>query len=311
MTTYVYYRVSTDKQDSDNQKLGVEALIKRHNFKEIKEYTDDGVSGGIDYRKRKINKILQVIKEGDVLVCSELSRLGRKMLDIMEILKILMEKNAKLYTVKENYELGDNIQSKVLAFAFGLSAEIERTLISQRTKEALARRKAEGAILGRPKGRGNKELKLEKYYDKIKFLLEKGKSYNDISKYVKAYRTTVSKFINDNEELKNIAVNRKELAKKITLENEHKRLLNYINNHKDDFTWEQIRRLTTTRPAEIKKYLYRNHPGILSYIGKIQKDIEVEMIKNKKADEVQQKMDKLQEQIKYLQTKKEGILNGN
>ena len=113
----------------------------------------------------------------------------------MEILKILMEKQVKLYTIKENYELGDNIQSKVLAFAFGLSAEIERQLISDRTREALARKKEEGIILGRPKGCVNKVYMLDKYKDKIIKMLNNGYSYIKISKILKVHRMTISRFI--------------------------------------------------------------------------------------------------------------------
>ena len=124
-----------------------------------------------------------------------------KLLDIMEILKILMEKQVKLYTIKENYELGDNIQSKVLAFAFGLSAEIERKLISERTKEALARKKEEGMILGRPKLSKNKVYMLDKYKDKIIKMLKNGYSYVKISKILKVHRMTVSRFVKRINEL--------------------------------------------------------------------------------------------------------------
>ncbi len=93
------------------------------------------------------------MQKGDLIICAGLSRLGRNLFMIMEFLNICMTKECRIWTVKDNHRLGDDIQSKVLAFAFGLSAEIERNLICQRTKDSLARKKAEGVVLGRPKGR--------------------------------------------------------------------------------------------------------------------------------------------------------------
>lgn len=128
---------------------------------------------------------------------SELSRLGRNLMQIMKILHDCMEKDVMVYTVKENYELGNNINSKVLAFAFGLSAEIERNLISQRTKEALARRKAEGQILGRPKGSKSQMRKLTGKEDDIKSLMNKKISYSAIGRILGVHRLTVSSFVRE------------------------------------------------------------------------------------------------------------------
>ncbi len=156
--TYGYIRVSTDKQDGANQKLGIEDLCRKKGLC-IDEYIhDEGVSGTKEPDKRQLGKLLDKLQRDDILIASELSRLGRSLFMIMRILEQCMNIGVKLYTVKDGYELGDNIQSKVLAFAFGLSAEIERNLISQRTKEALDKRKKEGMVLGRPKGHRNKQL---------------------------------------------------------------------------------------------------------------------------------------------------------
>lgn len=150
--TYGYIRVSTDRQDGANQKLGIEDLCRKKGLC-IDEYIDDeGVSGTKEPDKRQLGQLLDKLQYGDVLIASELSRLGRSLFMIMRILEQCMNIGVKLYTVKDGYELGDNIQSKVLAFAFGLSAEIERNLISQRTKEALDKKKKEGVVLGRKKG---------------------------------------------------------------------------------------------------------------------------------------------------------------
>ena len=152
---YGYIRVSTDKQDCENQKLGIENKAKSLNLRIDKYIEDTGVSGIKEPDKRALGGCLKKLKAGDVIICSELSRLGRKLFMIMHILEHCMSVGAKVYTVKDGYELGDNIQSKVMAFAFGLSAEIERELISQRTKEALALRKANGQKLGRNPGSKN------------------------------------------------------------------------------------------------------------------------------------------------------------
>ena len=155
MTVYGYLRVSTDKQDCDNQKIGVEALAEKLSLPIESWIVDNGVSGTKEPEKRQLGKLLKKIKSGDVIICSELSRLGRKLFMVISILEHCMKVGAKVLTVKDGYELGDNVQSKVLAFAFGLVAELERDMISKRTKEALSRVKAQGRSIGRPKGRKN------------------------------------------------------------------------------------------------------------------------------------------------------------
>ena len=149
---YGYIRVSSDKQTVENQRFEIENFCKKEGL-EIGGWIEETVSGTKRYDKRELGDLLEKVSQGDLIICSELSRLGRNLFMIMEILSLCMEKECKVWTIKDGYRLGDDIQSKVLAFAFGLSAEIERNLISQRTKEALARKKSEGVVLGRPKGR--------------------------------------------------------------------------------------------------------------------------------------------------------------
>ena len=149
---YGYIRVSTDKQTVENQRFEIENYCKERNLL-VASWIEETISGTKKVDERKLGKLLGKVKKGDIIICAELSRLGRNMFMIMSILNYCMENEIKVWTIKDGYKLGDDLTSKVLAFAFGLSAEIERNLISQRTKEALARKKAEGVQLGRPKGK--------------------------------------------------------------------------------------------------------------------------------------------------------------
>lgn len=195
---YAYLRVSTGKQDGANQRLGVEDLAKRLGLT-IDEYIDDeGVSGTKEPEKRELGKLMKMLKPGDVLLAGEISRLGRSLFMVMRILEFCMNNGVKVYTAKDGYELGDNIQSKVLAFAFGLAAEIEREMISRRTKEALAKRKAEGVALGRPKGRKSSRVKLTGYEEDIQGMLDDGISQMEIADKYHVNRGTLYKFIKDN-----------------------------------------------------------------------------------------------------------------
>lgn len=147
---YGYLRVSSDEQDINSQKQGVDQFAKDKGWT-IDEYiTDEGVSGGKDPDKRNLGSLLKLIKKGDMIISSEISRLGRDLYMIMDILHFCMERECIIYTVKDRFVLGGDIQSKVLAFAFGLSAEIERQMIRQRTKEGLRLRVKQGVLLGRP-----------------------------------------------------------------------------------------------------------------------------------------------------------------
>lgn len=193
---YGYIRVSSDKQTVENQRFEINKFCKRDGLR-IDGWIEETISGTKSYNKRELGKLLKKVEKGDTIICSELSRLGRNLFMIMEILNICMTKECKVWTIKDNYRLGDDIQSKVLAFAFGLSAEIERNLISQRTKEALARKKAEGVVLGRPKGRLSDPEKY-KLYSKtalIQELLKVGTSKRKIAKICKVDRNTLDRFI--------------------------------------------------------------------------------------------------------------------
>lgn len=191
---YGYIRVSSDKQTVENQRYEISKFSEANDIS-IDGWIEETISGTKDYDKRKLGKLLNKLKDGDTIICAELSRLGRTMFMIMDILNICMNKNCQVWTIKDNYRLGDDIQSKVLAFAFSLSAEIERNLISQRTKEALARKKAEGVILGRPLGSKSAKVKLSGKEDFICELLSHGVPKTQIAKILKVDRMTVDSFI--------------------------------------------------------------------------------------------------------------------
>src|SRR5574344_581464 len=193
---YGYIRVSSDKQTVENQRFEINNFCTKEKLK-IDGWIEETISGTKSYNKRELGKLLKMTQKDDLIMCAELSRLGRNLFMIMEILNICMTKECRVWTIKDNYRLGDNLQSKVLAFAFGLSAEIERDLISQRTKEALARKKTEGVILGRPKGKKNSpnKYKLSGKETLISELLKENISRRKIATICKVDRNTLSRYL--------------------------------------------------------------------------------------------------------------------
>lgn len=194
---YGYIRVSSDKQTVENQRFEINNFVAKESI-HIDGWIEETISGTKNYNKRELGKLLNKVQKDDLIICAELSRLGRNLFMIMEILNICMTKECRVWTIKDNYRLGEDIQSKVLAFAFGLSAEIERNLISQRTKEALARKRAEGITLGRPVGRKTDESKYKLYAKKalIEGLLKAHISKRQIAKICKVDRNTLCRFVN-------------------------------------------------------------------------------------------------------------------
>lgn len=193
---YGYIRVSSDKQTVENQRFEINNFCSKKKIK-IDGWIEETISGTKSYNKRELGRLLKTIQKEDLIICAELSRLGRNLFMIMEILNICMNKECRVWTIKDNYRLGDDIQSKVLAFAFGLSAEIERNLISQRTKEALARLKAEGKHVGRVRGVRNTQLNktCKKNNSLILNELNKGVSIPKIAKKVKVARGTLYRYL--------------------------------------------------------------------------------------------------------------------
>lgn len=195
---YGYIRVSTDMQNTENQRYEIEQFAKKNNLV-IDQYVSETISGTKTVKERELGKVLKKMKKNDLLIATELSRLGRSLFMIISILSLVMEKEGKIITIKDNFRLTDDIESKVLAFAFGLSAEIERKLISQRTKEALKRRKAEGIRLGRPKGSKIMNKKLSSNLTNIMQDLRNGKSKIKIAKQYKVHYNTLRNFLRNKD----------------------------------------------------------------------------------------------------------------
>ncbi len=194
---YGYLRVSSDEQDVNSQKQGVVSFAESKGWAIEKYITDEGVSGGKDPDKRNLGPLLKSLKKGDIVICSEISRLGRDLYMVMDILHFCMDRGCVIYTVKDKFVLGDDIQSKVLAFAFGLAAEIERQMIRQRTKEGLRLRMKMGVLVGRPIGSGNDNaLKLAPYKDEILLALKYGASGRSIAQKLDVDRNTLYRSLN-------------------------------------------------------------------------------------------------------------------
>ena len=191
---YGYVRVSTDRQSVENQRFEIERFCS-NNSMTIDQWIEETISGTQLPEKRLLGSLLAEAKTDDLIICSELSRLGRNMFMIMSVMNHLMINGVRIWTIKDNYRLGDSIQAKILAFAFGLSAEIERDLISQRTKEALARKRSEGFVLGRPLGRKSERLKLSGHEAEIQSLLDENVSKSAIARRFGVCRKTVISFI--------------------------------------------------------------------------------------------------------------------
>lgn len=194
--TVGYLRVSTGDQELDKNKSDILHLANDKNLGQV-EFVEEKVSGKISWKKRKIAEMLEKLEKGDAIIVSELSRLGRSMLECMEILSIALEKEIRIYSVKGNWQLDNSIQSKIIAVVFSMAAEIERDLISQRTKEALRYKKAQGIKLGRPKGPG--KSKLDKYREEIKALLKNGSTQKFIANRYKTTEANLHNWLKKNK----------------------------------------------------------------------------------------------------------------
>lgn len=193
--TIGYLRVSTFSQELEKNKADILALANQFDLGKV-SFVEEIVSGKVSWRKRKIADILDELKAGDSIIVSELSRLGRSMLECMEILSVSLAKGVYIYAVKGNWKLDDSIQSKIIAMAFSMASEIERDLISSRTTEALRHRKAQGMKLGRPVGPG--KSKLDQFRPEIEALLANGSTQRFLAKRYGATEATFSNWLRKN-----------------------------------------------------------------------------------------------------------------
>lgn len=194
MSNIGYIRVSSQKQTTEHQRYEIEQFIQKQGIT-INKWVEETISSRKSLNKRKLGEVLDNLKNGDILIACEISRLGRSLLEVMRILENCLNKGCEVWTIKENYRLGNDIQSKVMAFAFGLSAEIERNLISQRTKSSLESVRASGKKLGRPFEAQSKKLKLSKNTKKVRDLLDKGVSKSQIARVMGVHKITLRRFI--------------------------------------------------------------------------------------------------------------------
>ena len=195
---YGYCRVSTQRQHEENQHFAIERFCQEHAMC-INVWVEEKISSNKKLKERRLGTLLNKLKAGDVLITTEISRLGRSLMEVMGILQTCLEKDCQVWTLKENFRLGADIQSKVLAFAFGLSAELSKSLLQARIKESLARLKANGKKLGRPIGAKSKSLKLAKQRKRLFDLLNKGTPKSQIARILNVDRCTLYSFLNRTE----------------------------------------------------------------------------------------------------------------
>lgn len=194
MAVIAYIRKSTDKQSFEHQEFEIKEYVKKNNLK-IDRWIEESISSRKELKKRQLGKLLEELQDGDVLIATEISRLGRSLLEVMGILQTCLEKNCQVWTIKESYNLKNDLQSQLLAVVFSIGVSIERSLLSQRTKTALDAKKAAGVKLGRPFGAESKKLKLSKNTKRIRDLLDKKVPKAQIARIMGVQKITLRRFI--------------------------------------------------------------------------------------------------------------------
>jgi len=191
---YAYIRVSTQIQSYDGQHYEIEKWCGERSIG-IDRWVQEKVSGNRDWNERTLGTLIRRMRQGDLLICTELSRLGRNMMMVMSILNVCSRKGIHVYSIKDHFELSDDLQSKIVAFAFSLAAEIERNLISQRTREALAAKKQEGVKLGRPKGKTAARRRFDAMLPEIIEMKQKGEDTDAIAARLGIHRNTFYRYL--------------------------------------------------------------------------------------------------------------------
>lgn len=195
---YAYIRVSTDMQTYSGQEFEIKRYCDTNNIT-IDKWITESVSGNTAVEKRTLGRTIRKMSKGDLLICTEISRLGRNMLMVMSILNLCADKGIAIHTIKDNFDLSENINSKIIAFAFALAAEIERNLISQRTKEALAVKKLEGVKLGRPQGSSSKKVTVCNDIDTILKMIDENIPLGKIAQKFGIHRNTLRRYIKNHK----------------------------------------------------------------------------------------------------------------
>ena len=193
-----YIRVSTQEQSYQGQRYEIETWCRQNGIS-VDKWVEEKVSGMRNVQVRTLGKVIGKMKEGDLLVCTELSRLGRNMMMVMSILNRCSEKNIRIRSIKDNFELSDSLQSKIIAFAFSLAAEIERNLIAERTREALAAKKAEGIKLGRPRGKSRERQRYDRMREDVLRMLEQKRPRKEIAEKVGIHPNTLLRYLREDK----------------------------------------------------------------------------------------------------------------
>ena len=256
MSVCAYIRVSTDKQTNENQRFELVNWCQKRGWVIEKWVSEDGVSGAKDYKKRKLGQLMAELNTGDTLVACEISRFGRDLMMVMEILRHLMDRHISVYTVKDNFTLSDEIQSKVIAFAFGLAAEIEHNLIRQRTKAALDRLKAMGKKLGRPKRERASYRILKGMEAEADKMLASGASKKSVCEALGISRSTLLRYLKITGKVEAIGKFQK-----------HDLAPEELQKFADaGYTYERVARILSVSAKTIKAYADKHgidfHPGV-------------------------------------------------